>query len=447
MACRSFGLCPTELQTSLESIGISLEAVDYLPAALVEVLLANFSPSGRWSFFDLWARLLPQETMFALRCEGGVLCPRFFLVDLGSAALSPYDVEKCYPLIRQGRCIFVGQPPSDGGGGDAMRQGRQLEAELLSFGWLEEDHILTELVLPESRAIFSAAPDAVEGLSVVEPLVAGDDADYQASGYSLSEVFPVEDGKHEACRVWRADRRPAPPEKYVEVKKTTHINGWPGQFKLLKFWLQAALMRCGAVIVATTEGSSDGETVRHVQRLTLEELGIRVDAARVWGLVDSMLRLVLSDTISTEGPWTLRVQKQRGQGATVRLTLLAGRWDAEVCRDDPSSVARKVQAFSGEFTTSAIAQNTAEENEHTEIAARDEETREEHKRDEDDVGPVVAGFVVGEPVEGYWPEDDIWLPANVDAVQSDGSLRILWVADGSASEIPRDYARKIVQES
>mmetsp|Transcript_44218 Transcript_44218/g.122405 ORF Transcript_44218/g.122405 Transcript_44218/m.122405 type:complete len:337 (-) Transcript_44218:34-1044(-) len=94
------------------------------PAKLAEALRSNFAPSSRWSFFDLWARLLPAGTMKALREEGGFLCPRFFLVDLASATQSPYDIDKQYPLVRHGACVFVGQPASDDGGGrDAMRQG------------------------------------------------------------------------------------------------------------------------------------------------------------------------------------------------------------------------------------------------------------------------------------------------------------------------------------
>ena len=34
---------------------------------------------------------------------GGILCTRFFLVDLAAAPWSPYEIQKSYPLFRWGR--------------------------------------------------------------------------------------------------------------------------------------------------------------------------------------------------------------------------------------------------------------------------------------------------------------------------------------------------------
>ena len=76
----------------------------------------------------------------------------------------------------------------------------------------------------------------------------------------------------------------------------------------------------------------------------------------------------------------------------------------------------------------------------------------------DDLVEVVAGDAVdelasadivdggaevapGDAVEGYWPEDDTWLPATVDEVHPDGSLRIIWGDSSTQSEVPADYIR------
>lgn len=42
--------------------------------------------------------------------------------------------------------------------------------------------------------------------------------------------------------------------------------------------------------------------------------------------------------------------------------------------------------------------------------------------------------------EGYWPDDDTWLPAVVSKVTSSG-YEILWDEDGSMSEMPADHVR------
>lgn len=347
LVCQRFGLTSSALLGAISLVEDTPASSEPLPADMVEVLRSNFASPGRWSFFELWARLLPTSTLQALQKEGGFLCPRFFLVDMASAAQSPYEIDKAYPIFRHGASVFVGQPAMDDGGGrDAMRQGYQLEAAVLSFGWLEEDHVLTEVQFPGVCAIFSAAPDAVvdEGAGETRPLVNGDVADYEAAGYALTEDFSTLSDKHKRCRLWSSKRSPVPPESYAEVKKTTHLNGRPGQFKMLKFWLQAALMRCGSVLVATTEGSADGETVLQIQTFPLAALERRVEARRIWGNLTAMLHYVLAETSAADGPWTLRMQKTRGLHATVRLRLTQG-WDASCGGEDPARIAARVDDF------------------------------------------------------------------------------------------------------
>eukprot|EP00930_Biecheleria_cincta_P088367 TRINITY_DN77594_c0_g1_i1.p1 TRINITY_DN77594_c0_g1~~TRINITY_DN77594_c0_g1_i1.p1 ORF type:complete len:544 (-),score=84.01 TRINITY_DN77594_c0_g1_i1:239-1870(-) len=360
LVCQSFNLVDVaSLHAALDFMGSTQTLETWECGTLNEdmraVVKSNFVPAARWSFFELWAQLLPQSTLHTLKKEGGVLCPRFFLVDLASAALSPYEMEKDYPLVRHGACLFVGQPAdTQNGGGDAMRQGRQLEAELLSYGWLEEDHVLTEVILPQAggrgsvRAIFSAAPDAVENDGVeVEPLVAGDDESYVAAGYRLDKTFPGVPGKHEKCRLWCGSHQPVSAKSYVEVKKTTHLNGRPGQFKMLKFWLQAALMGCGTVVVALTEGSADGNTVESIKRFSLADLAAGIDAPRVWAMLAGMLQHVLDKTADSDGAWTLRAEKAYGHRFPVQLSVWRGWHGQEVhgSQAASASIVERLNAF------------------------------------------------------------------------------------------------------
>mmetsp|Transcript_40199 Transcript_40199/g.116096 ORF Transcript_40199/g.116096 Transcript_40199/m.116096 type:complete len:614 (-) Transcript_40199:27-1868(-) len=417
LACSSFCLEPCDLQQGLDAIGTAAEPPAELPPAVLEVLRANFAPPGRWSFFELWAKLLPADTMRSLQKEGGVLCPRFFLVDLAAAPLSPYDIDKAYPLVRQGACLFVGQPPDDLGHFDAMRQGRQLEAALCSYAWLEEDHVLTEVLFPGARALFSAAPDAVLGADAADvaadPLPAGDGASYEAAGYALGEDFEAATGSFERCRLWHGAHAPVPPESYVEVKKTTHLKGQAGQFKLLKFWLQAALMGCGTVAVATTDGSADGDVVQRVERHSLRDLGRVVEASRVWGSLNRMLQYVLSETAKAQGQWTLRVQKARGPHAPVQLSLCRG-WQGSISSDGPSAILDRLARFFDAVPLEQAGEGAA-------------------------AGEAPAE---GEEVEGYWPEDGAWLPARVAERAAEGLVTLEWLEDGTLSDVPADYVRR-----
>lgn len=329
---QTFGMEPSSLYQAFTTMD---DPAWEFSEKVVEAFRSNFAAPGRWSFFELWTKLLPVASLDELRDRGGVLCPRFFLVDLATAPLSPYDSDKRYPLIRHGGCVFVGQPPGDDAGNrDVMRQGRQLEAAIVTFGWLEEDHLLTELRLPDALAIYSAAPDALEvsdekSFAQEAPVVAGDEASYEEVGYTRAAVFPAP--KHESCRLYRSDVYPEPQaDMFVEVKKTTHLTGLPGRFKMLKFWLQAVLAGCGAVVVATTAGSRDGDTVAEVQRYSIAELEESVgdNVGRVWGILNGMLKHVFAETAASDGRWTLRLQKPRGPAAMVSMSISRG-WEEE----------------------------------------------------------------------------------------------------------------------
>lgn len=50
-------------------------------------------------------------------------------------------------------------------------------------------------------------------------------------------------------------------------------------------------------------------------------------------------------------------------------------------------------------------------------------------------------FLPGARIEAYWPDDDMWLPAKVICIQSDGDVQIAWEADCTGSTVPTDYLR------
>mmetsp|Transcript_37356 Transcript_37356/g.115181 ORF Transcript_37356/g.115181 Transcript_37356/m.115181 type:complete len:746 (-) Transcript_37356:60-2297(-) len=56
--------------------------------------------------------------------------------------------------------------------------------------------------------------------------------------------------------------------------------------------------------------------------------------------------------------------------------------------------------------------------------------------------PGGEALAAGDGVEGYWPDDDAWLPATIQVEHEDGTLTITWDQDGSQSDVPADYVRK-----
>eukprot|EP00928_Gymnodinium_smaydae_P005542 TRINITY_DN11887_c0_g1_i1.p1 TRINITY_DN11887_c0_g1~~TRINITY_DN11887_c0_g1_i1.p1 ORF type:complete len:742 (+),score=93.12 TRINITY_DN11887_c0_g1_i1:57-2228(+) len=64
---------------------------------------------------------------------------------------------------------------------------------------------------------------------------------------------------------------------------------------------------------------------------------------------------------------------------------------------------------------------------------------EEHVEEAADTSSIC----VGDDVEAYWPDDDVWIMASVEELKADGSCVIIWAEDGSRSEVPADYVRRI----
>lgn len=314
--CRCLGMSKAKVRSLLDAVEEPSADLRLLPGEAVSILRANFGHCVLWSQCELWVRLLPRATQRALQQWGGLLCPRNFLVSLATASSNPHDLCETYLAYRQGGKLFVGTLAGDtdrpSGVHDALRQGRHLEAALVSFGWLEEDRVLTELTLPCGvRAYYAAAPDALEDEAdtAVAPLEPGDEAAYAAAGYELQEEEEAAAALGQPrVRVWRASgRAAAESSRYAEVKKAARLaSGRKGEHQRAKYWAQAALAGCGSVWVATTDGS-DSETVTAVRRFGLDEL--MGNPAALWADLQERLGRILSSTCDSEGRWTVKLTK------------------------------------------------------------------------------------------------------------------------------------------
>jgi len=283
-----------------------------------------------------------------------VLCPRNFLVELATAQRSTCDRCATYLLYRQNGNLFVGTVAEDNFCVDAMRQGRHLEAALVSFGWLEEDRLLMEMILPNGLLVcYAGAPDALDGEtdSLRAPLPAGDEACYAAAGYELSEVH---DGSaHGQLRIWRAKHASAASSDFVEVKKTNHLRGACAGSKLAKYWMQAALGTCGGVLVATTRDSHDGETASSFTRYTLDELAASIPSpCDMWLDLAHHLDDIMTTTAKRDGAWTLELRRHRN--GPLALDMKPG-WHAHEYLHDTSHISLTIgmlESFGGDVTHS-----------------------------------------------------------------------------------------------
>jgi len=59
--------------------------------------------------------------------------------------------------------------------------------------------------------------------------------------------------------------------------------------------------------------------------------------------------------------------------------------------------------------------------------------------------PKLAPLAPGDCAEGYWPDDETWLPIAITSVACDGSFTITW-EDGCESEVPADYVRRSAED-
>eukprot|EP00435_Cladocopium_sp_Y103_P006795 s4194_g2.t1 len=274
----------------------------------------------------LGARLVLKAAEF-YNAVGGILCTRFFLVDLAAAPWSPYEIDKSYPLFRSGKHIYMGQVPRSGVE-DRMRQGHELEA-----AWVKnsEEKILMSLQLPNGRQVlFAAAPDALDP-SLAECLAPLEtETNFVGAGYEEAESFPYPT-EPKTCRIWRKSARnsglDAPLGAYIEIKKTTHLNGLNGAYKLLNYWLQASLMKAGAVCVAFADDATG--VVSHGQKFSLRQLEAEIQERfqdpdilpKVWASLLHSLELI-SGTM--QGRSQLHLFKHRGFGERLREELTEG---------------------------------------------------------------------------------------------------------------------------
>ena len=324
----------------------------------VEELLQQSFGIGRglWSFFELWQRLLPLEILKPLKDLGGLLCTRYFLVDVAGAAWSPYEVDQCYVLFRSGKNVYMGQTPNELN--DGMRQGLQLEAAWVKNSQVEEEKNLMALQLPSGQQIIhAAAPDAIDPALAEwsDPLET--EADFLGAGYQQSESFVKPTDSAKTCRLWRkavqsqsSNGNDAPLSAYLEIKKTTHLNGLNGGFKLLKYWLQASLLKVGAVCVAFADAQG---VVTHSEKWSIsrieEEIKDRFKDPeifpKVWASLYASVQRIMHGTGAFGERGLVRLVKRRGFGERLHVDLEDGWGDlTRVMAADPFEV-RAAQLF------------------------------------------------------------------------------------------------------
>merc|ERR1712113_1096876 len=61
-------------------------------------------------------------------------------------------------------------------------------------------------------------------------------------------------------------------------------------------------------------------------------------------------------------------------------------------------------------------------------------------KSDDPVNGDLGHLRIGASVVGFWPEDETWLPATIIDIVDDG-CKVEWTADGSESELPSEYVR------
>eukprot|EP00913_Durusdinium_trenchii_P027440 g25736.t1 len=134
---------------------------------LEEILGQTFGViKGLWSFFELWERLLPSKVLCPLSDTGAIFCTRFFLVDLATAAWSPYEIDECYPLFIKSNQVYMGQLP---------------QKILMSFQLPCGQHV-----------IYAAAPDAIDPRKCTERIGSEPlerEEDFLKAGYEAGPPF------------------------------------------------------------------------------------------------------------------------------------------------------------------------------------------------------------------------------------------------------------------
>lgn len=321
--CQLLNISEIQLWALLEHVEDHTANLQPFPTNAIEALRANFGTQVLWSQSDLWVRLLSQKTQKLLHHKGGVICPRNFLVDLATVTLCPHECSSSYLLYKHEGKLFVGTLAEDHCHHDPLRQGRQLEAAVVSFGWLDEDRVLMELTLPNGMmACYAGAPDALaeDQKVALAPLSPGDETAYAAAGYELGETIESVHGEPR-LRIWRAPGRASVASSgYVEVKKTTHLQGRTGEYKRAKYWVQAALAGCGGVFVATTDKSRDGDIATTFQRFGLQELMTTVmNPSAIWLDLTRHLEHVMTLIGDRDGAWTLCLSNHKNAPVTLEV--------------------------------------------------------------------------------------------------------------------------------
>jgi len=333
-----------------------------------DTMRVNFANDGHCRY-TVWATL---ARLAHRRWERGtIVCPRFVVVDLGAALVSHYPVESTWDVVVEKGVLFFSRGENSNLG-DWLRQGYVFEAAMVEPYLASEERLLTELHLQKCSFVYQAAPDAAIEKEVTEETrekvkeeateevkeevevdnSGSDEGDekvvyLQHRGFEAQPSMDDTANKNESladkgttntfsCSVANSDgskkciqlvaRHPLhSAREYVEVKKTTHLNGQGGALKKLKYWLQARLANIEHIVVGLT--NQQNLRVDELREFSLSDV-TPAHEGRIWAGIDALGAAILAAT-QNDGGYRVSLSNASGsaevrvQASATDLTLQA----------------------------------------------------------------------------------------------------------------------------
>jgi len=142
---------------------------------------------------------------------------------------------------------------------------------------------------------------------------------------------------------------------------------------------------------------------------------------------------------SQNGTWAAGWDAHREQPTELALRNLVD-FDTKVKQLATAMAVRHKVGFSSALCIHADQDPEVVEEERPVQIADDGEQEDKQDLSADE---LAVEHAVGDMVECYWPDDEVWLHAVIQAVYHDGSLTVTWEEDNSESVVPADYVRPL----
>lgn len=347
-------------------------------AAFRDVLLCYFPKSTGLTLFDYvktaaiarvadctpWGT--PEPTNRRTIC-----CPCYVIKSLMAVLYTP-GKEVSWPVImHEGVLFFFDRPTEPKDQGDWQREGYLFEAKVVNKDQ-SSDRLLLELLLPNARFVYTAAPDAFERRRRPHPRGEEPAAVPRSETAEIELTVPGSDGekKVEFLR-FTGPLLPETQGRYVEVKKTNHTacqagdcprcrqplvreggcggihtcnrcwrggiskSGWWScprgcgyhihhgckagplvQAKRLDYWAQMKLSHCDSVLVGL---ANDQLIVDEVRSLRLNDLQPDKEG-QIWAGLDQLMQDILK-RVPRDGSYTLTLSNGACGSAASRVKV------------------------------------------------------------------------------------------------------------------------------